>query len=165
MAMVDKFVILQNVQFRKGGYENRYLLPSGEWVTKAIEHGLDDIKDKYYADGSKLVEVNINWIMAIKDTLGIKTEIVTDFPTSRMGTERLIEIITYYGGDTYVTNPEAKNKYLDEDLMRKNGIEIEYCQVPRHLQIHIFEAMNKFGIDGLMKQLPKRGNEIAAAIF
>lgn len=154
MAMVDKFIILDNVQFEKGGFQNRYKTSTGKWVTKSVEHGLEPLSLKMYSDLTPLVDLNMKWINVIKDTLKIDTEIV--FPkwgTTCAPTERLIKEIRLHGGKVYVTNPDAKNKYLDEGLMRSEGIEIEYCNVPKHLQIHVFEAFENWGIDGTIKQL------------
>lgn len=159
MAMADKFIILSEVQFEKNNFQNRYFLnKSGQWVTKSVNSGMEKIIDKKYTDGQSLLELNMQWIEVIKRTLNIDTEIVPDFPTNKMKTERLVELINFYGGTTYVTSESAKDKYLDEDFMVSQGIGIEYCKVPKDLQIHIFEAFEKFGIDGTIKQLPRREN-------
>lgn len=157
MAMADIFIILGNVQFEKNNYQNRYLLnEKNAWVTKSVSSGIDIIRNKKYADEIPLLDLNMAWISCIRMTLGIKTRIVNDYPTTLTKTERLIELIKFHDGDTYITNPSAKDKYLDEDLMRHSDIEIEYVKVPKHLQIHTFEAFEKFGIDGCIKQLPKK---------
>lgn len=161
MAMVDKFVILNNVQFEKNGFQNRYNI-GDKWVTKSVEGGLDTIKAKKYVSGKNLNDLNMQWIMAIKNTLEIDTEIV--FPkwgSECSPTERLIQEVKLNYGSIYITNPEAKDKYLDENLMRSEGIEIEYCNVPRNLKKHTFEIFEEFGIDGAIKQLPKREYAIA----
>lgn len=157
MAMADVFVILLNVQFEKNNFQNRYLLNDKEkWVTKSVSGGVEQIFDKKYSDGSHLSWINWLWIRAIKETLGINTEIVFDYPTTLRKTERLIDLVKHYGGDTYITNPSAKDKYLDENLMLNSGIQLEYCKVPKHLQKHTFEIFEQFGIEGAIKQLPKR---------
>lgn len=155
MAMVDKFIILQSVQFEKGGFQNRYKTSTGKWVTKSVQHGIEPLNLKNYNDLKPLVNLNMMWIHAIKETLGITSKLLFDSGQKYIGrpTEKLIHEIVQVDGDIYVTNPDAKNKYLNEDLMRKYGIEIEYCKVPKHLQIHVFEAFEKWGIDGTIKQL------------
>lgn len=154
MAMVDKFIILTSVQFEKGGFQNRYKTATGKWVTKSVQHGLEPLNDKKYSDLTPLVAVNMLWIDAIKATLGIDTEIMVDSARPFDNpTQKLIHEVTNVGGDTYITNPDAKNKYLDEQFMKLYGLKIEYCQVPKHLQIHVFEAFEKWGIDGTIKQL------------
>lgn len=166
MAMADKFIILNNVQFEKNGYQNRYMV-NNKWITKPVQHGLDLIMNKKYESGKSLNDLNMKWINVIKETLEINTEIV--FPKwgshSIDPTERLIMEIKLNYGDTYITNPEAKNKYLNEHLMKSRGIDIEYCKVPKNLQKHTFEIFEEYGIEGAIKQLPKRSNEIANAIL
>ncbi len=157
MAMSDVFIILSHVDFEKNNFQNRYLLNASEkWVTKSVSSKFGQIFEKKYADGKSLLDLNMKWIYLIKETLGIDTKIVFDHPTDFTKTDRLVELIVHYGGDTYVTNPSAKEKYLNEELMKQNGIAIEYCRVPKHLQIHTFEAFEKFGIDGCIKQLPRK---------
>lgn len=156
MAMSDIFVILSNVQFEKNNFQNRYLLnKSDTWVTKSVKSGMDNIVDKRYVDGKDVLGLNMDWIHCIKETLGIETKIRFDYPTHLTKTERLIDLVQHYEGDTYLTNESAKDKYLDEELMKTSGIDIEYVNVPKHLQIHVFEAFEEFGIDGCIKQLQK----------
>lgn len=155
MAMADKFILLDNVQFEKNNFQNRYKIGE-KWITKSVESGMDLIRDKKYSSGRNLSKLNNDWIKVIKDTLEIETEICyPKWGSDSNPTERLIREIKLHHGDIYITNPEAKNKYLDEDLMRASGIEIEYCIVPKDLQIHVFEAFEKFGIDGTIKQLQR----------
>lgn len=157
MALADNFIILREVDFERSNYQNRYYLNNKDkWVTKSVQNGIMPICNKRYTDGNNLSWINMLWIDAIKETLSIKTPILFDYPTHLTKTERLIDLIKHYGGDTYITCPEAKDKYLDEDLMRAAGIEIEYYVVPKHLRIHVFEAFEEFGIDGTIKQLPKK---------
>lgn len=154
MAMADLFIVLTNVQFEKNGYQNRYKLSNGTWVTKSIQRGMESIAYKKYSDGSALLDINMDWINCIKKTLGIRTPIVIDHPLDLSGTDRLIELIKCHKGTHYLTNPEAKEKYLDEDKMRSAGIQIVYCNVPKQLKIHVFEAFEKWGIDGTANQMP-----------
>lgn len=158
MAQSDIFIILKEVDFCKNNYQNRYLLNDKEkWVTKSVRKGTEIIASKKYTDGQSLLNLNMKWIHAIRDTLNIKTRIVYDiqFRPEIGKTERLIELIKHYGGNTYITNPAAKDKYLDEELMKNQGIEIEYVNVPKHLQKHTFEIFEEYGIDGAIKQLSK----------
>lgn len=162
MAQADIFIILKEVDFEKNNFQNRYLLNNQDkWVTKSVSSGSGPIGTKNYADGSDLFHINMAWIYAIRITLGIRTQIFFDYPTDLTKTERLIDLIKHYGGDTYITNPSAKDKYLDEDLMRSAGIEIEYCNVPKCLQKHTFEVFEECGIDGAIEQLPKREHAVA----
>ena len=157
MALVDKFIILRHVQFVKG-YQNRYRLSNGRWVTKAVTHThqRELISDKKYNDGQDVWLFNMKWIYLLKDTLGIESELVYDVPLESKSTRLLIDLIKIHGGNVYVTNKDTRETYLDEELMRSEGIDIEYCEVPKSLQKHTFEVFEEFGIDGAIKQLPKK---------
>lgn len=156
MAMADRFVILDNVQFEKNGFQNRYKIGE-EWITKPVSSGLELLKEKKYTSGKNLADLNMQWIKAIKDTLEIDTELVKPKWGSPINaTERLIMEIRLNRGTTYITNPEAKDKYLNEELMKEKGIEIEYCKIPKHLQKHTFEIFEEYGIEGAIRQLPKK---------
>ena len=166
MAMVDIFVILSEVQFEKNGYQNRFKYRD-KWITKPVHNGVELLSQKDYIDldpdpryfhaTGSVKELNMKWIHAIKDTFNIKTILAGDYMnSSKSGTERLIELIKENKGNVYVTNSEAKEKYLDEELMKENGIEIEYCKVPNNLQRSTFEIIEEFGIEGAIRNLPKR---------
>jgi hypothetical protein len=148
MAMVDVFIILLNVQFEKNGFQNRYKTCNDKWVTNPVLSGTDKIINKEYTNGYSVATLNTRWIRLMRDTLDIKTEIVSDLDYGLKKTENLIANINANNGNIYVTNPDAKIKYLDEDLMIRSGIDIEYCKVPKHLNIHTFDAFEKFGIEG-----------------
>lgn len=160
MAMVDKFILLKYVQFEKNNYQNRFNIQD-KWVTKPVKNGVELIAYKKYADCLPVFDLNKEWINIIKKTLSIDTEIIEE-PIAFMQreytnkTQRLIDLVKWAGGDVYVTNPDAKNKYLDEDLMNSHGISVEYCKVPRHLNKHTFEILMEFGINGSINNLPKR---------
>lgn len=156
MAMADVFVMLCHSQYRKGGFENRFMSSDGKWTTKPIEGGIDLLINKKYSDGTGVIEFNLAWILLMKETLGIDTKIELDYPTELTGTDRLIDIVKHFGGGIYITNPTAKDKYLNEDQMIDAGVDIEYCKIPPHLNIHTFEAWQRFGIDGTKAQMPKR---------
>lgn len=157
MASVDVFIILSYCNFEKNNYQNRYLLNGKDkWVTKSVSKEGRRIVDKIYKDGSHLLPLNMAWINVIKRTLNINTRIEFDYPTEYCKTERLIDLIKHYGGNTYVTCPEAKDKYLNEELMKAHGINIEYYNPPKNVRKHIFEMFEEFGIDGTIKQLPKK---------
>lgn len=178
MASCDKFVLLEQVQFEKNNYQNRFMYKD-KWITKPVINGncrINDkdyvsLKDDKYWNGRSLKNLNVKWIECIKDTIDIKTEIVDDYIHNMEGlsfdtpTHRLLSLIKWHKGDVYVTNPEAKNKYLDEQLLKDNGIEIEYCVVPRHLRKSTFEILEEYGVEGAIKQLPKRKHAELEAVL
>lgn len=175
MSKCDIFILLNHVQFEKSGFQNRYTLSNGKIITKAVESEHRFIQSKNYVEAEKnevrpyhdqgsLVRINTMWIRAIAQTLNIKVFASNDdlFCACRPAkTAGLIDIIKSQAkcknkditDFIYVTNPNAKDKYLDEELMKSEGIEIEYCKTPKDMQIHIFEAFEKWGIDGTIKQL------------
>ncbi len=172
MSKCNIFVLLCHVQFEKNNFQNRYQLSNGKWVTKPVFAGLDPIRDKNYVglelpdetlSCGSLVELNTRWIKVIADTLHIKTKIVDDAlgheTRSNDSTQRLADIILQYTPfgciPVYVTNPNAKDKYLNENLLTSQGIEIEYCKCPKDMNIHVFEAFEKWGIEGTIKQLKR----------
>lgn len=74
-----------------------------------------------------LSEINEAAIRGISDYLGIKTKIhVLREPSQIEGkNERLLEILANYKDPTYVSGPAAK-AYLDEDLFRRRGVEVNW---------------------------------------
>lgn len=112
------------------------------------------INEKECYRGQNLVALSNLWIHTIAKTLGIDTaKIKGDFPTDKRGTERLIEICRYFKADTYLTNPDAKDKYLDEAAMIAAGIKVEYVETPH--KRHVFELFHECGIEGTIKLLEK----------
>lgn len=174
MAMADTFIFLDHVQFEKSGYQNRFMYKD-KWITKPVQQGIDLIceknyvglgKESFWGNGGTLSNLNRLWIDAIRHTLNINTIISHDYMNSnKRGTDRLIELIKEVGGTTYITNRDAKDKYLEEDKMMAAGIDIGYCVVPKNLQISIFEAFETFGIEGTIKQLPKRKHAELEAVL
>lgn len=180
MAMCDYFIIYTTCQFEKNNFQNRFQYKD-KWITKSVARGTLPIYEKIYTDGSNLVEVNMAWIEAIRLTLGINCQVVKDLSRIPHGdgyfdigvkahqykeadaTDRLIMLIEnckhyeYIKGDVvYITNREAKEKYLNEVKIKESGIGIEYCQVPRNLRKSTFEIFEEFGIDGAIRQLPQK---------
>lgn len=153
MSQSDIFIILTQVQFEKNGYQNRYFLQEKQkWVTKPVCGGLEPIYQKSYADESGLLDINMDFIYWVCKVLGIETEIAFDIPTASRATQRLIDNLNHYGATVYITNEEAKNKYLDEQLIRDAGIDIEYSKT-QNSNLNILEMFEKFGIEGTKRQL------------
>lgn len=158
MSQSDIFVLLTQVQFEKNGYQNRYYLHrQSKWVTKPVCSGAESIYQKEYIGGQNLAALNIQFILWAKDVLNIDTEISMDVPSNNSGTQRLIDNLNFYGATKYITNPSAKDKYLDENLIRKAGIDIEYSDCP-NAKLNILECFEEFGIEGTRKQLWKPRN-------
>lgn len=160
MSQSDIFVILSQVQFEKNGYQNRYFLQGPQkWVTMPVNHGLESIYQKEYVGGQNLYDLNTRFIEWVVDVLGIETSIVPDVVTDSRSTQRLIDNLNHYGATVYITNPSAKDKYLDEDLIRRAGIDIEYSDHPE-AKLNILEMFEKYGIDGTRRQLWKSKQKV-----
>lgn len=155
MSQADIFIILEQVQFEKNGYQNRYFLQgSKKWVTMPVNHGLEPIYAKDYVSGEHLAQLNVEFIVWIKRVLGIKAQLVHDVVTDSRATQRLIDNLNHYGATCYITNPGAKDKYLDELAIRRAGIDIEYSDHP-DAKLNILEMFEKYGIEGTRKKLWK----------
>jgi len=156
MEKCDKFVILGHCQFEKNGFQNRAKV-CGKWWTNPVKHGLINIIDKEYSDGTPLMPLNMSWIKVIAKTLGIDTsKIVYDFPTMKKGTARILEICHHYKADEYLAHEDAPAKYLDIKVLEKYGI--KFIPFKSKYETHVFEVFHHMGIDGARKLL-KNGDK------
>jgi hypothetical protein len=150
MADADIFVTLKNCQFEKNGFQNRFNM-NGKWYTMSTKRGLDPICEKKYLSPQKdwenikrglpeyenilsLFDVDIHEnlsianeriIKRIASLLEIQTQVVTDFPTDKKSTSRLIEICKKNGATKYLSGPSGKT-YLAEEEFLDCGIEVIY---------------------------------------
>ena len=78
------------------------------------------------ADG-RLAGLNAALIRGVCAYLGITTRIVDarDYGAQGAKTARLIELLKKLGADDYLSGPTARS-YLDEPLLRQNGIRLEF---------------------------------------
>lgn len=156
MQLADKFVLMRFCQFEKNGYTNRFKYKD-KWMTLPIQAGMDLIKHKRYVNGYPVDEVNIPLIFGFARMLGIRTDkIVLDHETMEQGTDRIIDFCRKHECDEYLTNPEAEEKYLDGEAMKKAGITVIPFKVSNDYNISLFEALEKWGIDGTRKMLCKQ---------
>lgn len=113
---------------------------SRDWISKAIGTIHNNYHKasyyKLYANNlftlfksrfRTISELNINinnWIIKI---LGIETKIRMSHEFKPVGrkTDRIIDILTKAGADTYLSGPSAK-KYLEKEKFLKSGIKLEY---------------------------------------
>ena len=87
-----------------------------------------------------LSRVNLRFILAICELLGIKTPITwsMDYPAAEGQSERLLAICLAAGAECYLSGPAARN-YLNEGLFRAAGVEVEwmdYSDYPEYRQLH-----------------------------
>ena len=144
----DVFVILQNCQFEKNNYQNRFNYQN-KWYTMRVHSGMEDIVQKKYVNpfydwekikkgfpkvkekfnlfddciSESLAITNSKIIIRACELLNIKTEIVFDYPTELKSTERLVDIIKKYGGKEYISGPSGIN-YMDTALFQINNIDL-----------------------------------------
>ena len=148
----DVFVILQNAQFVKGNYHNRFNLDSN-WYTMSVSKGITPLCDKAYAKpqedwnrinnrlpkfktqlrkfeefiSTDLVSTNFSIILKSMELLGGKWPLVELEPkTGLSGTDRLVEICKLYGADTYLSGPSGA-RYLDAWKFEEQGIRLEFA--------------------------------------
>jgi len=143
MGICDKFVILNHVQFSKSNYQNFQMVFGKRWAVP-VSGGDIPIIDKKYVSGQSLSDTNVAWIIAIARTLGISVDdkIVFDRQFDSTKTQRIVDIVKFYGGDSYIANESAPHKYLDVELLAANGIDFLglKCAETRNV-LELFDAI------------------------
>jgi hypothetical protein len=126
-------------------------------MTIPISGGRDMIANKRYANGFKVEEVNTPLIYGFARMFGINTDkIVLDHETFEVGTSRIIDYCRKFGCSQYLTNPEAEEKYLDVKAVEASGITIIPFSVTNDYKIGLFEALEKWGVEGTRKMICKQ---------
>ena len=137
----DLFVVLENVQFSRHQFQNRFEY-LGKWQTMPVTKGhlTDLIKEKKYLEPSSswanikksvavrqltqfddfvsesLAETNIGIINRLCQVLNITTPIARDVKSDSVDTShKLLEICLQYGATTYLSGPSGM-RYLNEDI-------------------------------------------------
>jgi hypothetical protein len=155
IQLADKFCIMRFCQFEKNGYTNRFKYKD-KWMTIPIQNGMESIHDKRYVNGYTVEEINLPLIYGFARMLGINTDkIVLDHETMEQGTDRIIDICRKHECNKYLTNPSAEDKYLDVKAVNEAGIEIIPFNVSNDYNISLFEAFEKWGIEGTRKMVQK----------
>ena len=144
----DVFVVLGCCDFEKNNFQNRFNY-NGKWNTMSVKSTGKKITDKTYSNPSydwmkikkrffdkdlsvfddcisdSLFETNLSVIKKCCSILGIMTDVVTDYPTELLRTDRLLDLCKHYGATTYLSGPSGKN-YLEKDKFADSSIEIDY---------------------------------------
>jgi hypothetical protein len=153
ISAVDKFILLENVQFTRHQFQNRFKWHE-KWMTMSVNQGslTDLIRDKRYTnhlsdwkliktkigrqslerfDGNfseSLSKTNSSVIQAICLELGIDTPIFYDELTPGLSaTEKLVDICRKYQADTYISGPSGRN-YLDVNLFQEAGVRVLFFE-------------------------------------
>jgi hypothetical protein len=156
----DLFVLLENVQYTRHQFQNRFNY-FNKWMTMPVENGnlQDLIKDKRYINpeiswksikskvnasfldefdhliSDSLSDTNIGLIESISKVLTIETRIVRDSPSmSSDRSENLLNICLQYGATEYLSGPSGR-KYLNERIFLENGINVTYFDANEHMPI------------------------------
>lgn len=151
IEQADNFVIMTHCQYQKNGDQNRFTIENNRY-TMSINNKLEEaifekkyvnflndwvrIKNKLPEFKSVLAqfddcicenmsETNIKIILKIIDILKIKTNVVYDFETSLVGTDRLVEICEFYKAKTYISGSSGE-KYLDLKKFKEKDISVVF---------------------------------------
>jgi hypothetical protein len=147
MDQSDVFVLLGNVQYSSGVYQNRFRA-NDHWYTMKVNNHIELIKEKKYlkpqenwsrikkifpklslfdyAINESLWATNTNILIHAAMILGHNTsKIVHDYETHLKATDRLIDLCKTYGADVYLSGISGK-LYLNEELFKMAGIELRY---------------------------------------
>jgi len=96
-------------------------------------------EEAYSKEWGKIADLDIAFIEAISEVLGIETTFVRSSELDIRGDrlERLLEICLKFGAEHYLTGDSAKD-YMDEELFASHGIKVEYQNYihPVYTQLH-----------------------------
>ena len=168
MQQADRFVVVKRVQFANYLFQKRFHL-NGMWYSMPINNRkkLESLLNKQYIDPEKswkalkrrlpeyahvlklfdedidhsLVETNIRIIKRIRDILGIRTEMVYDYPTELASTERVVDLMKHYGGSTFLAGPSAVN-YMDFHKFEDNCIHVKFHRVQLECETPILPVLS-----------------------
>ena len=163
MNDADIFVILKHCQFEKNNYQNRFN-KNNRWYTMSVNKGLQPIKDKTYVNHindwgklknslpdykfilnkfddcitNNLSDTNINIIYKLKEILNIKTDIVIDYPTELLSTDRLVDLCVKHNANEYIAGVSGA-KYLDISKFEEKNIKVTFQNKNNMLSIPIID--------------------------
>lgn len=86
-----------------------------------------DIRRIYEQEYEILIDINVKLIKYLMKSFKINTEIVysSEFGFTSKSTERLVDLVSTVGGDTYLSGPMGKD-YLDLQMFDKKDIEVVF---------------------------------------
>jgi hypothetical protein len=169
MEQSDAIVLLENVQFTRHQFQNRFYYED-RWHTMPVNHGKlnDKIKNKIYINheknweriknkfpklnlkifdddfSSSLSQTNKNIISRISEMLLINKPIYCDYEDSDTlkPTDYLIKICKSHNATTYLSGPSGI-KYLEVLKFERAGIELKYFDAKE--KIPSFQLLRKYG--------------------
>jgi hypothetical protein len=95
--------------------------------TAAYETMMPVLEELYRHQYQKLTSFTEPGIVWIAQMLGIGTRLVkaSELNVSGSGSQLLCDLVREAGGSTYLSGPSGR-RYLDEEVFRKQGIEVHY---------------------------------------
>jgi len=95
--------------------------------SKFFNEYFDELAEALFSEVDKLSSLDINLTHWIMRKIGINTHTICSSSLNPQGkkTERLIDMLVKLGADTYLSGPSA-SIYLNQDLMLRNGINVEF---------------------------------------
>lgn len=120
----------------------------------------EEIKRIYEKRYDKLVELNMELIIFLKETFDIGTKIVfsSDLGVTSKSTERLVEIVEALSGDIYLSGPKGRD-YLDISLFESGDIKVTFQNFKHPVYKQRYDGFipNMAAIDALFNvgKLPK----------
>lgn len=147
----DVFIVLNNVQFARNQYQNRFNF-EGKWMTMSVNRGElgNLISQKHYVNpindwnsiksgvrydwldyfdhfiSESLCFTNNSIIREIAKLLDIDTNISEDTYTPHLNaSEKLVDLCLSFGAETYLSGPSGL-KYLDLNLFSENDIQVKF---------------------------------------
>lgn len=117
-----------------------------------------DIRQIYEQDYDMLININMKMIKFLMESFEIDTEIIysSKFGFTSKSTQRLVDLVSAIGGDTYLSGPMGKD-YLDMKLFEKKDIKVifqEFRHPVYNQQYQGFEP-NMSAIDALLNIGPE----------
>ena len=153
LFLADRFVLMVHSQYEKNSYLNRCNVKD-KWWTVPVNGKIAPISEITYANGQSLGQTNINLIRGFMGVFGItQDKLVYDRPRITKGTDSLIQMCIENNCTEYLTNPEAEEKYLDVGAMERAGIKVVPFVYTNDYKCSLFEAFDKWGIEGTRKMI------------
>lgn len=132
---------IKDVKIAEKGWGKKHWRAIEQSYSKAphFKHYRDSIEPLFYEDYTYLSDLNRSFISHLCLLMGIRTRISfsSDYELMEGRNERLIGLCKAVGAVRYLSGPAAKS-YLDAQLFRDSGIEVEWADytLPPYRQLH-----------------------------
>ncbi len=122
------FVTLNKAEFANDFWEKKHLRTIENLFCheKYFKDVFPIVKTSICYSASNLAEFNINFIKNIINYLGINTKLIrsSKIKSSSKKEDKLIDILTELGAESYLTGEESLNNYLHKDKFEKKNINL-----------------------------------------